>query len=270
MTPGDALLDELADLTDEVRSLVEALARSGHREVEKGTGDPAWPSAGSAPAPRRGSSHPPGPRPAPLASDEDAEGAWSRFGGTGDPAARLEALRQRVEACTRCPLASTRRHVVFGEGQPGAILAVVGEGPGAEEDATGRPFVGEAGQMLDRMLTRVLEMKREQVYIANVVKCRPPGNRDPTPAELETCRGYLEEQLAIVRPRCLLALGRHASRFLLQSEQGIKTLRGTWGAWHGIPVMPTFHPAYLLRNPADKMLTFQDLKVLKARLAGGR
>ncbi len=265
---GD-LLDELADLTAEVRSIADALAGAGVREVEPAGSGPAWPTVAAAePAtPASPVQAAPADRPvrgAPV--DPAASSAWSRLGVGGDPEARLLALRGAAEACTRCPLAEGRRHVVFGEGDPRARIVVVGEGPGAEEDESGRPFVGEAGQMLDRMLTRVLEIPRAQVYIANVIKCRPPGNRDPAPAEVEACRGYLEEQLAIVRPRLVLALGRHAARLLLGSEQGIKALRGRWGAWRGIPVMPTFHPAYLLRVPADKVLTLQDLRALKQRL----
>jgi len=250
----DTLLDELADLTAEVRSLVDALAAAGLREVDQVQGGPAW------------ALEAPGPAPKAAPPDPAVPNAWARLGSGGDPGTRLDALRTRAEACTRCPLAEGRLHVVFGEGDPRARLAVVGEGPGAEEDASGRPFVGEAGRMLDRMLANVLGLHREHAYIANVVKCRPPGNRDPEPAEVEACRSYLEEQLQIVRPRLILALGRHAAQFLLQSDQGIKALRGRWGTWRGIPVMPTFHPAYLLRTPGDKRLTLQDLTAVKERL----
>jgi len=157
-------------------------------------------------------------------------------------------------------------------GDPDADLVVVGEAPGFREDQRGEPFVGPAGEMLDRMLVHVLGLDRSQVYIANIVKCRPPDNRTPQPAEIATCRPFLERQLRAIQPRLLLVLGSVALRSLLDPDGRITRMRGRWLAWEGIPAMPTFHPAYLLRQPGQKRLTFEDLKQVRARYdaLGGR
>jgi DNA polymerase len=155
---------------------------------------------------------------------------------------------------------------VPGEGNPSARLVVVGEAPGADEDASGRPFVGRAGQVLTRMLAAI-GLAREEVFIANVLKCRPPGNRSPGPDEVAACRPYLVEQLAALRPELILALGTHAVRALLATERGISSLRGRFTRTpEGTLVMPTFHPAYLLRNPAAKREVWEDLKKVAAHL----
>jgi DNA polymerase len=163
-------------------------------------------------------------------------------------------------------LCRERKQIVFGVGSPDAELVVVGEAPGYQEDQDGEPFVGPAGQMLDRMLENVLGLARAQVYILNVVKCRPPKNRNPLPEELDACRPFLEGQLRALRPRVLLVLGSVAYRALFRSEAGITRSRGRWHEYGGVPALPTFHPAYLLRTPEDKKLTFEDLKALKARM----
>ncbi len=162
----------------------------------------------------------------------------------------LAELADEASTCTRCPLAAGRTHVVWGEGDPGARLMVVGEGPGRDEDLQGRPFVGRSGQLLDRLLVEEAGLRREQVYIANVVKCRPPGNRDPLPEEIAACRPYLEAQVELVRPAVVLTLGNFATRLILDTAERIGELRGRvhpWGA-AGAVVVPTFHPAAALRG----------------------
>jgi len=174
--------------------------------------------------------------------------------------------------CERCGLCRSRRTIVFGVGDPDADLVICGEGPGAQEDRQGVPFVGPAGQMLYKMLEHVLGLQRDQVYIVNVVKCRPPGNRTPLPEEIAACRPFLDAQLEAVRPKVILSLGRPATQTLLRTGRGIKSLRGKWQQLGDVPVMPTFHPAYLLRQAQDKRLTFSDLKSLRDRYdaLGGR
>ena len=164
--------------------------------------------------------------------------------------ADLEAIAQ---ACTKCPLANGRTTVVFGEGDPRAGLMVVGEGPGHDEDVQGRPFVGRSGRLLDRLLLEEAGLERRQVYIANVVKCRPPGNRDPEPAEIESCRPYLEQQVDLIAPAVILTLGNFATKVLLGTKQGITQLRGTVHPFRGgaTQLVPTFHPAAALRGGGE-------------------
>jgi DNA polymerase len=159
----------------------------------------------------------------------------------------LEQLRVTASTCTKCALAEGRTQVVFGVGAPDADLLFVGEGPGREEDLAGEPFVGRSGKLLDRMMHEELGFSRERCYIANVVKCRPPGNRNPAPAEITACRPYLEQQIEIIRPKVIVTLGNFATRLLLDSDAGIRTLRGSvfeYGRGH---LVPTYHPAYVLR-----------------------
>jgi len=164
----------------------------------------------------------------------------------------LDALREEAVACTRCPLAETRTQVVFGVGDPNADLMFVGEGPGAEEDKQGIPFVGRAGQLLTRLVEGI-GLTRDQVYIANVVKCRPPGNRDPEPAEIDACRPFLEQQIDLIAPRVILTLGNFATRVLLGTKQGITQLRGNVYQFRGdaAQLVPTFHPAAALRGGGE-------------------
>ncbi|HEX6900873.1 MAG TPA: uracil-DNA glycosylase [Thermoanaerobaculia bacterium] len=180
-------------------------------------------------------------------------------------AAELNALAATAAACTRCRLAEGRHKVVFGCGNPSAELMFVGEGPGADEDRQGLPFVGAAGELLTRII-QAIEMTREQVYIANVVKCRPPGNRDPQPDEVAACRGYLEKQIALVRPKILVALGKVAAQTLLGNDAPIGRMRGQWHQVQGIPTMVTYHPAALLRNPALKRPTWEDIQQVRDHL----
>lgn len=177
----------------------------------------------------------------------------------------LEGLALALADCRRCPLHQGRRQVVFGDGPAGAGLMLIGEAPGAQEDKEGLPFVGPAGQLLERMLAAV-GLKRAEVYITNLVKCRPPGNRDPQPLEAAACRPFLEAQVRAVAPRVICALGRPASQALLDSDAPISALRGRWHDFQGIPLLPTFHPAFLLRDPARKSEAYRDLKDLARAL----
>jgi DNA polymerase len=178
----------------------------------------------------------------------------------GMEAQTLDELRAAIGDCQRCKLCSGRTNIVFGVGNPRAKLLFVGEGPGRDEDLQGEPFVGRAGQLLTDIITRGIGMKREDVYICNVVKCRPPENRNPEPDEVAACEPFLKKQIDLVRPEIIVALGKFAVQTLLQSKSPITKLRGNWHRYHGIKLMPTFHPAYLLRNPADKKLVWEDIK----------
>lgn len=182
--------------------------------------------------------------------------------------ARLTAMNENeVRGCTKCRLCEQRKHTVFGEGDPDAKIMFIGEGPGETEDRTGRPFVGRAGELLTKMIAG-MGLAREQVYIQNIVKCRPPQNREPAPDEVATCTPYLERQIEIVRPKVIVTLGRPASQYMLQSKLTMGRLRGNWHAWRGIKLMPTFHPAYILRNDTreTKAMVWSDLKQVMAEV----
>jgi DNA polymerase len=178
----------------------------------------------------------------------------------------LDEVAAEAAACRRCRLAEGRRSVVFGVGDPHARLMFVGEAPGAEEDRRGEPFVGRAGELLDKILA-AMGVRREEVYIANIVKCRPPGNRDPHADEAAACRGYLDAQIDLVAPRVLVALGRVAAQALLGNNTPIGRMRGQWHTVRGIPTMVTYHPAALLRDPSYKRPTWEDLQQVRDRLA---
>jgi DNA polymerase len=175
-------------------------------------------------------------------------------------ASNLEELRAAIGDCRRCKLCSGRTHLVFGVGNPRAKLMFVGEGPGRDEDLQGEPFVGRAGQLLTDIITKGIGLRREDVYIANVVKCRPPDNRNPEPDEVVACEPFLKKQIELISPEIIVGLGKFAVQTLLQSKMPITKLRGNWHTYQGIKLMPTFHPAYLLRNPADKKLVWEDIK----------
>jgi DNA polymerase len=182
----------------------------------------------------------------------------------------LEDIRRDLGDCQRCKLWSTRTNLVFGEGNSQAQLMFVGEGPGADEDATGRPFIGRAGQLLTKMI-EAIEFKREDVYIANVVKSRPPNNRTPEADEIKACRPFLWRQIAAIKPKLIVTLGNPATQLLLETKIGITQLRGTLQEYTrvpGIKVIPTFHPAYLLRSPDKKREAWEDLKKVRAYLRG--
>ncbi|WP_456411119.1 uracil-DNA glycosylase [Oceanithermus sp.] len=183
----------------------------------------------------------------------------------------LEELAAKAAHCTACRLHEGRHEVVFGEGDPDAKMMIVGEGPGADEDVQGRPFVGRAGQLLDRIL-EAAGIPRSSVYITNIVKCRPPGNRNPLPDEAKICSSlWLNKQIELVRPQIIVPLGSVATQFFLGEKVPITRVRGKWFEWNGIKVFPMFHPAYLLRNPTrapggPKALTWEDIKTIKAEL----
>ena len=181
---------------------------------------------------------------------------------------RLQQLDENeVRGCTKCRLCETRTHTVFGEGSPSAKLFFIGEGPGENEDLSGRPFVGRAGDLLNRQIA-AMGLRREDVMIANVVKCRPPQNRLPSPDEAATCMPYLERQIEIVRPKVIVTLGLSATRYMLQLNLAMGRMRGQWCEWRGIKVMPTFHPAYLLRSytDANRAMVWSDLKAVMSEV----
>lgn len=177
----------------------------------------------------------------------------------------LEELKGDVEKCRRCSLAESRSNIVFARGNPEAGLVFVGEAPGLEEDRQGLPFVGEAGRLLDRILF-AMGLSGEDVYICNLIKCRPPGNRNPDSEEVAACRPYLERQLGLLEPQVIVTLGRFAAQSLLGVQTPVSRLRGSWHEYQGVAVLPTFHPAYLLRTPAAKKLVWDDMKQVKQRL----
>ncbi len=183
--------------------------------------------------------------------------AGAEAGGEEPPG--LAEVRAELGDCRRCKLARTRTNLVFGEGAPRARLMFIGEGPGAEEDAQGLPFVGAAGQLLNKLLEK-LGLKRNEVYIANVVKCRPPGNREPESDEITQCLPFLKKQIESIRPQVIVTLGRVASQALLGTQRPLTKLRGRWQRYQGILVMPTFHPSYLLRFPRERHKTWDDMQ----------
>jgi uracil-DNA glycosylase len=185
-----------------------------------------------------------------------------------DPATGLAMLRAELGDCRRCKLCEGRTNIVFGDGDPQAALAFVGEGPGHDEDLSGLPFVGAAGQLLTKIIAAI-GLERKDVYICNIVKCRPPKNRDPEPDETAACGPFALRQLEIIRPRVIVALGRPAARFLLGTDEPISALRGSFLETRGALVMPTFHPAYLLRNESAKRPVWEDMKKVRDALGPG-
>jgi uracil-DNA glycosylase family 4 len=174
----------------------------------------------------------------------------------------LRAIREEMGDCQRCRLAAGRKTIVFGQGNPNAELMFVGEAPGAEEDEQGLAFVGRAGQLLTDIIEKGLKMKRADVWIGNILKCRPPQNRNPEPDEVLSCQPFLEAQIRAIQPKVLVGLGKFGAHWLLKTTQPITRLRGHLGDYEGVPVMPTYHPAYLLRNPAAKKDLWEDMKVV--------
>ncbi|MHB8481233.1 MAG: uracil-DNA glycosylase [Nitrospiria bacterium] len=177
----------------------------------------------------------------------------------------LEEVRNWLGECHRCKLHSTRTQIVFGSGNPQPELVFVGEGPGEEEDLQGKPFVGRAGQLLTKMI-EAMGLTREDVYIANIVKCRPPKNRNPEADEISSCSPFLTAQLSVLKPKVICTLGTFASKFLLKTEEKISKLRGRFHLVQGVKVMPTYHPAYLLRNPSEKKVVWEDLQIMMQEL----
>jgi DNA polymerase len=190
---------------------------------------------------------------------------WERPPAAGPAAESIGDIRDDLGDCRRCDLSGGRTHIVFGEGNPRAELVFVGEGPGFEEDQSGRPFVGPAGQLLTRII-EAMHLSRDQVYICNVVKCRPPDNRNPQPNEIQSCQPFLQRQIAAIRPKVICALGACAAQTLLDTSASISSLRGRFHDFGGLKVMPTFHPSYLLRHPEQKRVVWEDMKKIMALL----
>lgn len=181
---------------------------------------------------------------------------------------KLAALEKTVSTCTKCPLSQGRTQTVFADGNPAADLVFVGEAPGEQEDLKGLPFVGRAGQLLTDIIVKGMNLKRSDVYICNVIKCRPPGNRDPKPEEKAQCEPFLIQQLELIQPKVICALGAHAARSLLKTDSSLGRLRGRWHFYRGIPVRVTYHPAYLLRSPSEKRKTWDDIREIMKVLNG--
>jgi DNA polymerase len=235
------------------RAWVEELAASG---IE------GFPRAPSRSAPARTEAH----SVVPVLESLFEPLAGSPGHGPEDPEAELVRIREEIGDCRRCKLCHGRTNIVFGTGSPRASVMFVGEGPGEDEDRQGEPFVGRAGQLLTDIIQKGMGLARRDVYIANVVKCRPPNNRNPEPDEIAACRPFLHRQIRAIRPRVLVALGKFAAQTLLQTTTPISRLRGRWHQLGPIRIMPTFHPSYLLRNPADKALVWQDIREVMAEL----
>jgi uracil-DNA glycosylase family 4 len=271
--PDDPTHSDLRALLRGVRAQLEWQRDCGGRWLPRvsgvspgAAGAAAAPMTADAPRPRhaagreRGDAAPPSPQPTAARSEELFSDPGVRA------AATLEALREHIGDCRRCKLAGGRTHLVFGVGNPSADLMFVGEGPGADEDLQGEPFVGRAGQLLTEIITKGMKLRRPDVYIANVIKCRPPGNRNPEPDEIASCMPFLARQIDLVEPRVIVALGTFAAQTLLGVKTPITRMRGVWQNYRGVKVMPTFHPAYLLRNPNDKRLVWADIKLVMTEL----
>lgn len=181
-------------------------------------------------------------------------------------AEQLKAVREWIGDCQRCRLSQGRKTIVFGQGNPRARLMFIGEAPGAEEDEQGLAFVGRAGQLLTDIVEKGLKIPRAEVFIGNIIKCRPPQNRNPEPDEILSCQPFLEKQIDVIRPKVLVGLGKFAAQWLLRTAEPISRLRGRVGEYKGIKVVPTYHPAFLLRNPAAKKEVWEDMKLVRALL----
>ena len=202
-------------------------------------------------------------RPLPRRPRVAARGVAARADAPSVEKLGYDELRELALGCTRCRLADTRTNVAFADGNPKGRLMVVGEAPGAQEDATGLPFVGQAGKLLDLMLASVGLSRKDSVYICNVLKCRPPGNRNPQPDEIEACAGFLRRQIELVAPEAVLAVGTFAAKWLTSSKKTLGRLRGEVHSYHGAPLVVTYHPAALLRNPAWNRPAWDDLQLLR-------
>jgi uracil-DNA glycosylase family 4 len=227
--------DELLAIARQAKEHVAWLERGGVVGLPKGNAAPAAPKLAVAPP------------------------------STNAGAAGLKAIRDELGDCQRCKLRDKRTNIVNGVANPDAPLVFVGEAPGADEDRTGEPFVGAAGQLLTKMI-EAMGLARDDVYICNILKCRPPGNRNPEPDEIAECEPFLKKQLAAIRPRMIVALGKFAAQCLLRSDAPISRLRGSWKAYEGIPLMPTYHPAFLLRTPSAKREVWADLQEVMREL----
>ena len=263
-------VEELRALVGQLRTNLEARGRSGLVGVVVSRGPKASAAAAAATVTAPPIVAAPVVAAAPVVETQrdnvpedggEVAGPKAKTGKTG-----LQVVRDDLGDCKRCKLAPSRTNLVYGVGNPDAELVFVGEAPGADEDAQGEPFVGKAGQLLTKMI-EAMGYTRDDVYICNVLKCRPPGNRNPEPDEVASCEPFLKRQLAAIRPRMIVALGKFAAQCLLRDDTPITRLRGGFRSYEGIPLMPTLHPAYLLRDPSKKKLAWDDLKAVNAALA---
>ncbi len=255
-------MEVASDIPRALRQTLESLYRAGVTHLP---GGPLKNGAGSeqrAQKPRENGSDS-----APVPTSQHPAGAPSAGPPAEGKLPQLQVLQAEVAGCTRCSeLAQTRTQTVFGVGNPDARLVFLGEAPGADEDAQGEPFVGRAGQLLNDIITKGMKLRREDVYILNVLKCRPPNNRTPAPNEVINCRGFLNRQLEILQPEFICCLGSVAAKTLLNTEISIGKLRGKFLEYQGIPVLCTYHPAYLLRNPSAKKEVWEDVQILMRRM----
>ncbi len=265
-----ALLRELAeeDVTSFDRAPIEAAAAAAapanlDSPIDQGRPAKAPPARPRAAAPTPSGPTPPS-RPTPAIAHPAAIGDAMPW---GDDRPSLEAVEAHLGDCRRCGLCEERSKIVFGDGNPNADLLFIGEGPGAEEDKRGLPFVGRAGELLTNMIEKGLGIERSSVYICNIVKCRPPRNRTPLPPEVAACRPFLDGQIRAIAPKVIVTLGKPAASLLLDREIAITRIRGTWHDYQGIPLMPTLHPAYLLRQytPENRRAVWEDLKAAHER-----
>ncbi len=278
------LSSELHDVVRQLRAELEWVARTGVEAattpptpapaptVDEGPNEPSMfarpPPSAEAPSARATFDRPPTPPPAPTvdARPEASVARGAQQANRSFERPSLEQIRADLGDCTRCKLHQMgRRQIVFGVGNPDAALMFVGEGPGGDEDRIGEPFVGAAGQLLTKII-QGMKMQREEVYIANIVKCRPPRNRDPEPDEVEQCEPFLRAQIDAVQPQVIVALGRYAAQALLRTNRGIMGMRGNWASYQDIPVMPTLHPEDLLRNASGKRPVWEDMKAVLRHL----
>jgi len=258
---------QVADIARQARALLVQVRESrwtgfdppAARSSPAGTASPDRSSAAASRHPSRTATAPERSRRAPAAITAAAPLVTTPMPAEPSPWNSLEQVALAVSACTKCPLHATRTKTVPGEGDAQARLMFIGEAPGADEDRLGRPFVGAAGHLLDKMIG-AMGFPRERVFIANILKCRPPGNRDPQEHEVAACLPYLRAQIALIRPRVLCSLGRHAAHALLGRTDSLSRLRGRFFEYRGTPLMPTYHPSYLLRTPADKTAAWKDLR----------
>jgi len=259
------LADEAAAAIASARALLAELGEEGVEHAPSPRRHAAPPAATVAPSPPAAAPDRPGPALADAAATPpETTPDWS-------PTPTLADVRARLGDCRRCGLAAGRTQIVFGDGNPDADLMFIGEGPGREEDLRGLPFVGRAGELLTQMIENGLGIPRREVYICNIVKCRPPNNRTPLGNEVGACRPFLDGQIAAVRPKVIVALGKPAASLLLGRDIAITRVRGTWHAYGGIPVMPTLHPAYVLRQytQENRRAVWDDLKAALARAREG-
>ncbi len=264
--PGSEWIEEARELVASAAALVRELAEEGVADFERLAVSAAIPDRPQSPRPSAASSRAPAPKheasPPLAARPTSAPQALS-----SEARPTLDGIRAELGDCRRCGLCEGRNTIVFGDGNPHADLLFIGEGPGEQEDRTGLPFVGRAGELLTQMIEKGMGLRRSDVYICNIVKCRPPNNRTPLSPEVSACRPFLDGQIEAVAPKVIVTLGKPAASLLLDREIAITRLRGTWQEYRGIPLMPTLHPAYVLRQytPENRRAVWQDLRAALER-----